>query len=440
MCDAIAEEMRRDPNTLYIGEGIGERGGSFAHTKGLWHEFGDHRVIDTPICELAFTGAAMGAAATGCAAVADLMFADFLFEASSQIINQASKLRYMSNGKISVSLVMRAPMGTIKNAGPHHSGTYHPMWAHCPGLIVVVPSNPADAKGLFKSALRCGDPVVFMEPKSLLATKGLVPAGEHLTPLGVAAVVRAGKDLTLVSCGLMVHRCVEAAERLAEQGVDCEVIDLRTLIPLDVDSITRSVTKTHRLLVVDEAFAMCGIGAEIAAAMMEHAFDELDAPVGRLHTDPVAIPFSPSLEDAIMVSVDKIVAAAQSVIQGRAPIPKRLQVDGAQVPVMTTMAPVPASQARSTPAVVEALEVPAADGLVEITIPNQDLTITEATVRQWLCQVGDEVTAGQPVLEIETDKAVSEVEAPVAGVLVQISAAADVVAKLGQRVGLIEPR
>ncbi|MEX2561055.1 MAG: thiamine pyrophosphate-dependent enzyme, partial [Pirellulales bacterium] len=173
--DGIAVEMRRDPHIIYLGEGTGERGGSFAHTKGLWHEFGGKRMIDTPIAELGFTGAAIGASASGCRAVADVMFADFMFEAASQIVEQAGKLRYMSNGQIGVPMVIRAPMGTVKSTGPHHSGAYYPMWAHCPGLIVVVPSNPADAKGLFKTALRASDPVLFMEPKALFSSKGPIP-------------------------------------------------------------------------------------------------------------------------------------------------------------------------------------------------------------------------------------------------------------------------
>ena len=189
--DGIAEEMRRDRNIIYMGEGTGERGGSFAHTKGLWHEFGPQRMIDTPICELGFTGAAAGAAASGCRAVADVMFADFMFEAASQLIEQAAKLRYMSNGQTSVPMIVRAAWGTIKNTGPHHSGSYHPIWAHCPGLIVVIPSNPADAKGLFKTALQASDPVIFLEPKAAVFLQGpgacrgalrAVRRGQHRSP------------------------------------------------------------------------------------------------------------------------------------------------------------------------------------------------------------------------------------------------------------------
>jgi 2-oxoisovalerate dehydrogenase E1 component len=323
--DGIAEEMRRDPHIIYFGEGIAERGGTFGHTKGLWEEFGPRRVIDTPISELGFTGASIGASATGCRAVADLMISDFLWEAGSQIVMQAAKLRYMSNGQVAAPLVVRSGAGTVKNAGPHHSGTYFPVWAHCPGLIVVVPSNPADAKGLMKTALRAGDPVIFLEHKSLMAAKGPVPGGEHFVPFGRAKTVRPGSDLTIVSCGLYLHRSLEAAESLAAAGISCEVIDLRTIVPLDVETIIQSVSKTGRLLIVDEAYAMCGLGAEIAAAVMEEAFDELDAPVGRFHTDPVPIPFSPALENAVVVTAEKIAAAARAVLQGRPLVPRRVK-------------------------------------------------------------------------------------------------------------------
>ncbi len=350
--DGIAEEMRRDPHILYLGEGTGERGGSFAHTKGLWHEFGAHRLIDTPIAELGFTGAAVGASATGCRTVSDLMFADFMFETASQIIHQAGKLRYMSNGQMNVPLIVRCSWGTVKCTGPHHSGAYHPVWAHCPGLIVVVPSNPADAKGLMKTALRAGDPVMFLEPKALFASKGPVPEGDYFVPFGVAKVVRAGSDLTMVSCGTPLHRTLEVAEQLAAEGISCEVIDLRTIVPLDVDTIIASVAKTGRLLVVDEAYSMCGVGAEIAAAVMEQAFDELDAPVGRVHTEPVAQPFSPVHEGVVVVSNERILAAAKAVLAGTPIVPRRVRGVGSSSPAArpATAAPAPASRAAAPPA------------------------------------------------------------------------------------------
>ncbi|MGD0091641.1 MAG: pyruvate dehydrogenase complex E1 component subunit beta, partial [Planctomycetota bacterium] len=435
--DGVAEEMRRDPNLIYLGEGIAERGGCFGHSKDLWKEFGSRRVIDTPICELAFTGASVGAAATGCRAVADLMFADFMFDAATQIIHMAGKLRYMSNGQVHVPLLVRAPMGMIKCAGAHHSGAYYPAFAHCPGLLVVVPSNPADAKGLMKTALRAGDPVLFMEHKALFSSKGPVPAGEHLVPLGQAAVVRPGRDLTIATCGLATRVCLEAAEQLSQKGVFCEVIDLRTIVPLDVETVAASLHKTQHLLVVDEAWSMFGVGAELAAAMMEYAFDDLDAPVGRLHTQRVPFPFSPSLESAVMVTAPKVVAAAQAVLSGRAPRPRHPQA--ARPP---GSAAVPAARAGETPALRSATAAAApilvGDG-VPILIPNMDLTIEEAKIIRWKKGLGQSVVAGESLLEVETDKSTVEIEAPANGVLVKLLAAEGDVVGLGKPVGVIKP-
>jgi 2-oxoisovalerate dehydrogenase E1 component len=436
--DGIAEEMRRDPHIIYFGEGTGDRGGSFGHTKNLFKEFGPQRMIDTPICELGFTGAAIGASATGCRAVADLMMGDFLFEAGSQIALQAARLRYMSNGQVSVPMVVRAGMGAIKSAGPHHSGAFHPVWAHCPGLIVVVPSSPADAKGLFKTALRASDPVLFLEPKSLLSTKGPVPVGEHYIPFGQATVVRSGADLTVVSCGSWLRRSLEAAEQLAAQNISCEVIDLRTIVPLDVETIVASVTKTGRLLVVDEAYAMCGIGAEIAAVIMEHAFDELDAPVGRLHTEPVSEPFSPVLENAVVASVERIVAAARAVLEGRPPIQYRA-VGMTRASVAPSSPGGNGQTASPTPPAKTVSPAPARSKIagVPVIMPNMDLIITEATVVTWFKKPGEVVCKGEPLLEIETDKAVSQVESPADGVLAEILADAGAVVPLGQQLGTI---
>ena len=456
--DGIAEEMRRDPHAIYFGEGIAERGGTFGHTKGLFEEFGSRRVIDTPICELGFTGASIGTSASGCRAVADLMITDFLWEAASQIVLQAARLRYMSNGQVSVPMIVRSGMGTVKNAGPHHSGTYHPVWAHCPGLIVVVPSNPADAKGLMKTAFRAGDPVIYLEHKSLMATKGPVPKGEHFVPFGKAKVVRSGDAITIVSCGLWLHRSLEAAEMLAAEGVSCEVIDLRTIVPLDVDTIIQSVTKTGHLLVVDEAFAMCGLGAEIAMTVMERAFDELDAPVGRLHSEPAPTPFSPELENAVVGTVEKIVASARAVLNGQPILPGRAEAIDATISPPRTVennenvssaassAPTPLSQAGDGRG---ASPLPLGEGLgvraakvhngIPITMPNMDLIITEATVVSWSKEVGDKVSKGDPLLEIETDKAVTHIESPADGVLVEILAGAGTVVPLGQQLGIITP-
>lgn len=435
--DGIAEEMRRDPHIIYFGEGTGDRGGSFGHTQGLYKEFGPQRMIDTPICELGFTGASIGASATGCRAVADLMMGDFLFEAGSQIVLQAAKLRYMSNGQVSAPMVVRGCMGVIKNAGPHHSGAYHPVWAHCPGLIVVVPSNPADAKGLFKTALRAGDPVIFLEHKSLLSIKGPVPVDECYIPFGQAKVVRAGNDLTIVSCGLSLHRSLEAAEQLATKGISCEVIDLRTIVPLDVETIVASVAKTGRLLVVDEGYSMCGIGAELAAVVMEQAFDDIDAPVGRLHIEPVAHPFSPPLEDAVLSSVEKIVATAHSVIDGRPPIPRRAPAAPRKNSGQVTSS-VPPEKTPQSPATPAPQPAPTSTTGVPVIMPNMDLIITEATIVGWSKKVGDVVSKGEALLEIETDKAVTQVESPADGVLSEILAEEGTVVPLGQQLGTIQ--
>ena len=317
--DGIAEEMRRDKNIMYLGEGIGERGGTFGHTKNLWKEFGGKRIIDTPICELAFTGAAAAAAAVGCRTIADLMFADFIFEATSQIINQASKLRYMSNGQLSVPMIIRAGAGQIKQAGPQHSGTFHSIWAHCPGLLVAIPSTPADAKGLMKTALRAGDPVIFLESKALFSSKGPVPIGEHYVPFGKAKIIEEGSDITIVTFGLPVFNCIEAGKILKDQGISCEIIDLRTIVPLDVEAILKSATKTGFLLVVDEAYPVCSMGSEIFAIIMENIFDKLKGPVGRLSKENVPQPFSPVLEEEVTITTGKVIDAIKAVLK-RAPV------------------------------------------------------------------------------------------------------------------------
>jgi 2-oxoisovalerate dehydrogenase E1 component len=289
VADGLAEEMRRQPEIIYLGCGIGKRGGCWGQTKGLWQEFGGDRVIDAPISEFGFTGAAIGAAMRGGRGVADLMFAGFLFDAASQIVNQAAKLRYVSNGQMSIPAVVRAACGYVSGAAGSHGGTCHCVWSHVPGLIVVVPSNPADAKGLMKTALRAADPVVFLDHLALATgLHGDVPVGEDvLVPFGRANVLRQGTDLTIISAGMMVHRSLQAAERLAQDGVSCELIDLRTIVPLDVEAIVASVAKTGRALVVDEDWAMCGLGGEIAALTQEHLFGRLRAPVGRICLQPV---------------------------------------------------------------------------------------------------------------------------------------------------------
>lgn len=437
--DGIAEEMRRNRDIIYLGEGTGERGGTFAHTKNLWQEFGADRMVDTPISELGFTGAALGASATGVRCIADLMFADFLFEAAGQIVLQAAKLRYMSNGQMSAPMVIRVGAGTVRSAGPHHSGTYHPVWAHIPGLIVCMPSTPADAKGLMKTALRAGDPVVMLEPKALFATRGEVPVGEHLVPFGVARIAREGSDLTIVSAGQLVHRSLEAADALEDLGVSAEVIDLRTIQPLDVDTIVTSVRKTHRLLVVDESYAMCGIGAEVAQSVVELAFDELDGPVARLHTDPLPHPFAPSLERAMLVDVDRIVDAARKLLVGRVDPPMRWGGVTRGAAVAAPVTPPPARKPKVPPPAPKAATASAAPSEGEpITMPFGDLTVSEGRLIRWAKGPGERVAKGELVAEVETDKAVVEIESPADGVLSRHLAVEGEVVKMGQQLASVK--
>lgn len=442
--DGIAEEMRRDPHILYFGEGTGERGGTFAHTKNLYQEFGADRMIDTPISEQGYTSTALGASATGARTIADLMFADFLFEAAGQIVLQAAKLRYMSNGQMNAPLVIRVGMGTLRSAGPHHSGAYYPMWAHVPGLIVCVPSNPADAKGLMKTALRASDPVLMFEPKALFSTKGEVPDGDHLVPFGVARIARQGTSLTIATAGQLVQRALEAAEALAAEGVDVEVIDLRTIMPLDVATVAKSVAKTHRLLIVDEAWAMCGIGAELGQAMNEIAYDDLDAPVARLNSAPTSHPLAPVLEREMLVDRDKIVAAVRGLMAGTAPVPHHWRYPGlptvpAQAQPGAAPAPAPAPVAAApkpaAPPPEPAAAAPSADG-EPITMPFGDLTISEGKIVRWVKQDGEAVNSGELVAEIETDKSVVEIEAPESG-LVKIEQPVGSVVPMGGRIGVI---
>lgn len=440
--DGIAEEMRANPHILYFGEGTGERGGSFAHTKNLFQEFGGGRMLDTPISEQGFTAAAVGASATGTRTVTDLMFADFAFETTGQIFLQAAKLRYMSNGAISAPMVVRAGAGALRSSGPHHSGSYHPLFAHMPGLVVCVPSNPADAKGLMKTALRAGDPVIMLEPKALFASKGEVPTGtENYVPFGVARIARAGQHITIVATGQMVPRALEAADILAREGVEVEIVDPRTIVPLDVDTIVESVRKTHHLLVVDEAWAMCGLGGEIAQTINELAFDDLDAPPGRLHTAPTSHPFAPVLERAMLVDAGRIVDGVRKVLSGRPPVPHHWRSTGI-VAASAAVAAAPAPVVEAKPAAPAPVAAPAAaaaadPGTEPINMPFGDLTVSEGTLVKWLKAAGDVVKEGDVVAEIETDKAVVEIEAPASGTLGAIEQPVGAVVPMGGRIGSI---
>jgi 2-oxoisovalerate dehydrogenase E1 component len=313
--EALAEAMENNPRIFVLGEGIGKRGGNFKTTAGLYEKYGPERLCDTPICERGFVGLACGAAMTGTRPIVDFMFADFVLDSVGEILNQIAKMQYMSSGRLRMPVLLRGCVGIGHSAATHHSGNYYPMYAHFPGLRVVVPSTPADAKGLLTHALNCDDPVLFLEHRELLSVKGPVPEGPHEVEFGKAAVVREGKDVTVVALALMVRKALEAAERLAAKGISVEVIDPRTLSPFDGETILRSVHKTGRLLVVDEAFAPFGLGAEVAAVVADAGFDDLDAPIRRLHGAFTPTPYSPTLEKAVVPHAEDIERAIVALME-----------------------------------------------------------------------------------------------------------------------------
>jgi 2-oxoisovalerate dehydrogenase E1 component len=310
--EALTEEMAHNPKIFVMGEGIGVRGGNFATTSGLFAIHGPERLRDTPICERGFVGLAGGAAMTGTRPVVDFMFADFVLDSVGEIINQIAKMQYMSSGRLKMPVLMRGCIGIGHNAATHHSGSYYSMYAHFPGLRVVVPSSPRDAKGLLKTALTCDDPVLFLEHRELMTVKGPVPEEEYFIDFGKAAIVREGSDITVVALALMVHKTLAACETLAKEGINVELIDPRTVAPLDVDTIIQSVAKTGRILIVDEDFAHCGISAEIAAQLADRGFDDLDAPIRRLNGKPSPTPYSPTLEAAVVPNVEAIAQAIRN--------------------------------------------------------------------------------------------------------------------------------
>jgi pyruvate/2-oxoglutarate/acetoin dehydrogenase E1 component len=306
--EALREEMRRDPSIFYLGQGIGPRGGNFQQTKGLWAEFGEERLRDTPIAELAQAGLGIGAAMAGSRPVVDVVFVGFALEALSMIIQQASTAYYTSNGKIKVPVVMRGAMGGARGSGPHHSHTFYSFFMHIPGLKVALTSNPHDVKGLLKTSLRDNNPVIFLEHMALYNSKGPVPSEEYAIPFGEAVVRRAGTDVTLVAVSQMVSHALEAAETLAHRGISVEVIDPRTVVPLDKSTILRSVARTGRLAIADEAYANCGFAAEMAAIAAEEALYALDAPVRRICALPAPHAFSPALDSYLRPGANRIVA------------------------------------------------------------------------------------------------------------------------------------
>ena len=312
--EALAAEMQQNPNIFVMGEGIGKRGGNFNTTAGLYDLYGPERLRDTPICERGFVGLGGGAAMTGTRPVVDFMFADFVLDAVGEIINQIAKIQYMSDGRLKMPILLRGCVGIGHSAATHHSGNYYPMYAHFPGLRVAIPSTPYDAKGLLHHALRCDDPVMFLEHRELLGLKGPVPEEPYEIPFGQAAIVREGSDVTVVALALMVQRALQACEQLTAEGVSVELIDPRTVAPLDVETIAASVRKTGRLLIVDEAFGPYGIGAEIAAQISDCGFDDLDAPIRRLNGVHTPTPYSPPLENAVVPSAELIVQEIRDLV------------------------------------------------------------------------------------------------------------------------------
>jgi pyruvate/2-oxoglutarate/acetoin dehydrogenase E1 component len=310
--EALAEELRRDPRVFVMGEDVAEAGTAFKVLSGLVDEFGPERMLDTPISEAGFTGIAVGAAMTGMRPVVDIMFGDFVGLTMDQMVNQAAKVHYMSGGKWKVPMVMRATLGATRRSGSQHSQSLHAWFCHIPGLKVVMPSTPYDAKGLLKTAIRDENPVVFYEDKMMYKLKGPVPTEDYTIPFGVADVKREGEDITIVATSSMVQVALGAANLLAEQDISAEVIDPRTLWPLDEKTLIDSAKKTSRVIVMDEGYGRYGVNAELAAVIQEGAFFDLEAPVKRIGGMHVPIPFSPPLEDATVPTEKSVFEAARA--------------------------------------------------------------------------------------------------------------------------------
>jgi acetoin:2,6-dichlorophenolindophenol oxidoreductase subunit beta len=313
--EAMSEEMRKDPSIVFLGEDIGAYGGAFGVSKGMLAEFGPERVRDTPMSEGAIVGCGIGAAMTGLRPVVEIMFSDFVTVAMDQIVNQAAKARYQYGGQFKVPLVIRTPSGSGTGAAEQHSQSLESWFVHTPGIRVVAPSTPADAKGLLRTAMRGDDPVLFLEQKLLYRVKGEVPEGDYAVPFGQAAVRRAGAEVSVITYGRMVARCLQAAEAVAKEGIDAEVIDLRTLAPLDRDSIVASAKKCGRVLIVHEACLTGGVGAEIAATIADsEAFYHLDAPIRRLCGKDCPIPYNRALEASVVPEASEIADALRALL------------------------------------------------------------------------------------------------------------------------------
>jgi pyruvate dehydrogenase E1 component beta subunit len=311
---ALREEMARDPDTFLMGEEVGVYQGAYKVSRGLLEEFGPKRVIDTPITELGFAGVGVGAAMVGLRPIIEFMTWNFALLAIDQIVNSAAKMRYMSGGQVGMPIVFRGPAGAALQLGAQHSQCFEAMYAHIPGLKVVMPATPADAKGLLKTSIRDDDPIVFMEGEMLYNVKGEVPEGEHLVPIGKAEVKRAGEHVTLICYSKTVAQSLKAAELLEAEGISAEVVDLRTIRPLDLEAIFTSVAKTHRAVVAEEGWHFAGAGAQVVDEIQRGIFDELDAPVWRVTGADVPMPYNKHLEKAAKVSPEKIASAAKKVM------------------------------------------------------------------------------------------------------------------------------
>ena len=311
---ALVEEMERDDSVFLMGEEVAEYDGAYKVSKGLLDQFGDLRVVDTPISELGFAGLGVGAAMVGLRPIIEFMTFNFSILALDQVLHSAAKLLYMSGGQINIPMVFRGPTGAALQLGAQHSQAVETWYVHAPGMKVVTPATPADAKGLLKAAIRDDDPVIFLEGELLYNVRGEVPEGEHVVPLGLADLRRAGTDVSIVTHGKMVHVALQAANRLAREGVEADVLDLRSLRPLDVDSILTSVQKTNRLVYLEEGWPYLGVGAQIAAMVQEEAFDDLDAPVLRVTSADVPMPYAKNLEQAAKPNADRVVEACKKVL------------------------------------------------------------------------------------------------------------------------------
>ena len=312
--EALNEEMRRDEKVFLIGEEVAEYNGAYKVSQGMLAEFGPKRVIDTPIAELGFAGIAVGAAMNGLRPVVEFMTFNFSLVAIDQVINSAAKMLEMSGGQFPIPMVFRGPTGSAGQLGAQHSQAFESWYANCPGLKVVVPSNPADAKGLLKSSIRDNDPVIFMESEVMYGEKGEVPESEYLIPIGVADIKRDGSDVTIVSFGKIMKVALKAAEELEKEGISAEVIDLRSVRPIDYETVIRSVKKTNRLVIVEEAWPLANISTDIAFHVQKNAFDYLDAPVRRVVNADVPLPYAPTLIEHALPNVEKTVRAVKDVM------------------------------------------------------------------------------------------------------------------------------